>query len=341
MAKRTTLPEILLTSAPKGRWSVNQNRLDLPMRRFRQVFLFPAIGYLIVFTALPILWVVILSVFKFSPRREGSGFGGLGGDNPFVGLDNFAELFNFTNPSTQAVIFQTALITTLIFAFIVLPLNLAITLPLAAMIESTARRISPLFRTFFFLPVVTSAAAVAVIWSYILNPQYGLLNSVLTQASGELAFISWLNDPTLNFLGVPVALLAVTFAYLWMDIGYNLIIFIAAIQGIPKVLYESAEVDGVTAWQRFRYITVPLMMPAIAIASILTMISSFQAFDLFQVLTGGGPDMQTRVLSLDIFQNAFRFQSMGLAAAEALVLLVVVVVIAIAQSRMLKSKWSY
>jgi ABC-type sugar transport system permease subunit len=341
VANKTALLEISLTNAPKKRWSENQNRLDLPMRRFRRIVLVPTIVYLLVFTAFPIIWVLILSVFKYSPRREGSGLGGLGGDNPFVGLANFVELFNFIDPSTQATIFQTALMTTLIFAFIVLPLNLAITLPLAAMIESTARRISPVFRTFFFLPVVTSAAAVAVIWAYVLNPQYGLLNSVLTQASGELVFVAWLNDSTLSFLGVPIALLAVIFAYLWMDIGFNLIIFIAAIQGIPKVLYEAAEVDGVTAWQRFRFITVPLMMPAIAIASILTMISSFQAFDLFQVLTKGGPNRQTQVLSLDIFQNAFRFESMGLAAAEALVLLFIVIVIAIAQSRLLRSKWSY
>lgn len=328
------------TSALKRRW-LEEPTLEKPLRKFRRAVLIPSIIYLLVFTALPILWVLTLSFFDFSPRREGTGFGGLGGDNPFVGLGNFAQLFNFANPTTQAEIFQGALMTTVIFAFIVLPLNLAITLPLAAMIESTAKRISPLFRTFFFLPVVTSAAAVAVIWGYILDPQYGLLNSLISNANGEIVFISWLNDPSLKFLGIPVALLAVTFAYLWMDIGYNLIIFIAALQSIPKVLYESAAIDGVSAFQRFRYITIPLLMPAIAIASILTMISSFQAFDLFQVLTGGGPDMQTRVLSLDIYQNAFRFQSMGLAAAEALVLLLVVVLVALAQARIFRSKWSY
>ncbi len=341
MANRALEPNLgSPTSARKVRWSGSKG-LDLPIRRFRRIMLVPSVIYLVIFTALPILWVIILSMFDFSPRREGSGFGGLGGENPFIGFDNFAQLFNFVDPSTQAEIFHNSLITTLIFSFIVLPLNLLITLPLAAMIESTAKRLSPVFRTFFFLPVLTSAAAVAVIWSYILNPQFGLLNSVIAKTTGEVTFISWLNDPTLEFLGVPVALLAVTFAYLWMDIGYNLIIFIAALQGIPSVLYEAAEIDGVNAWQRFRYITIPLLMPAIALAAILTMISSFQAFDLFQVLTGGGPDMQTKVLSLDIYQNAFRFQSMGLAAAEALVLLLVVIAVAVVQSRLLKSKWSY
>ena len=130
---------------------------------------------------------------------------------------------------------------TLIFAFVVLPLNLLITLPLAVMIESVARRLRPLLRTVFFMPVLTSAVAVAVIWQYVLNPQYGLLNAMIAKVTGARTVISWLNDPNLTVLGIPVALIAVTFAYLWMDIGYNLVIFIAALQGIPKSLNEAAD----------------------------------------------------------------------------------------------------
>ena len=132
--------------------------------------------------------------------------------------------------------------------------------------------------------------------------------------------IAWTTDPTLSFLGIPVALLAVIVAYLWQDIGYNLVIFIAALQAIPDSVKDAARVDGASAWQTFRHITLPLLKPTILLASVLTMISSFQVFDLFQVMTNGGPDDQTRALSLDIYENAFRYQRMGWAAAVSVVL---------------------
>jgi ABC-type sugar transport system permease subunit len=281
-------------------------------------------------------------MFNYSPRREGATIGALGGDNPFVGLENFQQLFDFSDQASQLTqTFQTSVIVTLVFAFLVLPLNLLITLPLAVMIEAAARRLRPLLRTVFFMPVLTSAVAVAVIWQFVLNPQYGLLNGILTKVTGETTVISWLNDPSLTVAGIPVALIAVTVSYLWMDIGYNLVIFIAALQGIPKQITEASLLDGANAWQRFWHVTLPLLKPTILLTAILTMISSFQAFDLFQVMTLGGPDNQTRVLSLDIYENAFRFQAMGWAAAESLVLLAIVLLITLMQSRMLRTKWSY
>ena len=315
--------------------------IDRPQRRFRRAVLAPAVAYLALFSLLPLVWVFTLSLFSYSPRRQGAGIGGLGGDNPFVGLQNFQQLFDFSGQSQLAETFQQAVVTTLLFAFIVLPLNLLITLPLAVMIESVARRLRPLLRTVFFMPVLASAVAVAVIWQYVLNPQYGLANAMISKVTGHVTAIAWLNDPLLTVMGVPVALLAVTVAYLWMDIGYNLVIFIAALQGIPRSLAEAAELDGANAWQRFWMVTLPLLRPTIMLAAVLTMISSFQAFDLFQVMTLGGPDNQTRVLSLDIYENAFRFQAMGWAAAQALVLLAIVLLITLVQSRMLRTRWSY
>lgn len=318
-----------------------RDEMEAPQRRFRWAVLGPVLAYLSFFTLLPLVWVFLLSLFDYSPRREGSGPGGLGGDNPFVGLDNFAGLFGAGEGSLLTETFQLAMVTTLIFAFIVLPLNLLITLPLAVMIESVARRLRPFLRTIFFMPVLASAVAVAVIWQYVLHPQYGLANAMISRITGETTVIAWLSDPSLEVFGIPVALLAVTVAYLWMDIGYNLVIFIAALQGIPKSLVEAAELDGAKPWQRFRLVTLPLLKPTILLTAVLTMISSFQAFDLFQVMTQGGPDGQTKVLALDIYENAFRFQSMGWAAAEALVLLAIVLIITGVQSLMLRKKWSY
>jgi ABC-type sugar transport system permease subunit len=311
-------------------------------RRFVAAVLTPAGIYMSIFMALPIVWVVLLVFFDFSPRRTGSPFLGLGQDNPFVGLQHFKDMLDFSADAPLEVRqFHTAVKTTLIFAFLVVPLNLAITLPLAAMIESVGRRWRPVFRTVFFLPVLSSSVGVAIIWGFVLHPQRGLLNGLLTKITGEATVIAWTTDPNLIFLGIPVALLAVIVAYLWQDIGYNLVIFIAALQAIPESVKEAALVDGASAWQRFRYITLPLLKPTIMLTSVLTMISAFQVFDLFQVMTDGGPQGQTRALSLDIYYNAFRFQRMGWAAAVSLVLFLLVFTISRVQARLLRTEWEY
>lgn len=311
-------------------------------RRFVAVVLSPAFAYMAVFLVLPIGWAVLLAFFDFSPRRTGSPFLGLGLDNPFVGLEHFKRMFDFSKTAPLEVRqFHTALKVTLIFAFVVLPLNLAITLPLAAMIESVRDRWKVLYRTVFFLPVLTSAVGVAIIWGFVLHPQRGLLNGIITRVTGRFTAIAWTTDPDLVVVGVPIALVAIIVAYLWQDIGYNLVIFIAALQAIPDSVKDAARVDGASAWQTFRYITLPLLKPTILLASVLTMISSFQVFDLFQVMTNGGPDDQTRALSLDIYESAFRYQRMGWAAAVSVVLFLLVFTISVVQSRFLKANWEY
>lgn len=295
-----------------------------------------------VFMLLPIVWALLLTLFEFSPRRTGSPFLGLGRDNPFVGIEHFRRMFDFSEDAPLEVQqFHIAVKTTLLFAFIVVPLNLAITLPLATMIESVSRRWKVVYRTVFFLPVLASSVGVAIIWGFALHPQRGLLNGLITRITGEATVIAWITDPNLVFAGIPVALLAVVVAYLWQDIGYNLVIFIAALQAVPDSVKDAALVDGASAWQRFRYITLPLLKPTIMLTSVLTMISAFQVFDLFFVMTDGGPQDQTRALSLDIYQNAFRYQRMGWAAAVSLVLFLLVFTISRLQARFLRTEWEY
>lgn len=302
----------------------------------------PTIAYMLLWGLLPIFWAIALGFFTYSARRSGGPFLGLGGDNPFIGLDNYRAMLDFSVDAPLNVQqFQIAVKVTLIFSFLVVPLNLAITLPLAAMIESVHNRVKPLFRSIFFIPVLTSAVGVAIIWGFVLHPQRGLLNALLSKITGKLVIISWTTDPNLIVAGIPVALLAIIVAYLWQDIGYNLVIFIAALQAIPQSVKDAALIDGASAWQTFRYITLPLLKPTILLASVLTMISAFQVFDLFQVMTAGGPQDQTRALSLDIYENAFRFQRMGWSAAVSLVLFAIVLVISLVQTRMLKSNWEY
>ncbi len=302
----------------------------------------PMVLYMAFWTLLPILWALALAFFEYSARREGGPILGLGGENPFVGLKHFRNMLDFSEDATLEVRqFHTSVKTTLMFAFIIVPLNLAITLPLAAMIESVGRAFKIGFRTIYFLPIVTSSVGVAIMWGYILHPQRGFLNGALTVINGKLTVINWTGDSSLTIGIIPVALLAVIIAYLWQDIGYNLLIFIAALQAIPESIKDAAIIDGANGRQMFFHITLPLLKPTIFLASVLTMISAFQVFDIIQVMTNGGPNEQTRVMVIDIYNNAFRFQRMGWAAAVSVVLFVIVLIISLAQNRLLRTEWEY
>jgi multiple sugar transport system permease protein len=284
-----------------------------------------------------LVWALLLMFFKYSPGRAGGPFLGLGGSNPFVGLQHFVNMVQ--GVSLEARLFRTSLKNTLIFAFAVLPLNLAITLPLAALIESVASRWKAAFRAVYFLPVLTASVGVAMMWGYMYDPQIGLINAIIRALGGKP--VIWLSDPRAEVMGVNVAMWATIIAYLWQDYGYNMVIFIAALQGIPSELRESAMIDGANAWQVFTRVTVPLIRPTILFVCVMTMLSSFQVFDIIQVMTNGAPSHQTRVLVLDIYDNAFRYQRMGWAAAVSFVLFVIVMTVTVIQMRVLRTEWEY
>jgi multiple sugar transport system permease protein/raffinose/stachyose/melibiose transport system permease protein len=293
--------------------------------------------YMMFFTLLPMLWGLLITFFRYSPTRAGGDFLGLGGGNPFVGLSNYADLFS---NSTTGLQFRTSLKNTLIFSLLYLPLNLVVTLPLAVLIESISHKVKTFFRTIYFLPTVTSAVAVSLVWGVIYNPTFGLLNLAL-RGMGLKGF-SWLTDPSTNVLGVPLPMICVLVTYLWSDMGYNLVIFMAGLQGIPEVYHEAAVVDGANSWQRFRFITLPLLRSTVTFVMVMTMLSSWQVFVLFFVMTNrGGPGDLTRVLVLHIYETAFRFQEMGLAATVAMVLFLIIMVTTLLQLRFLRKDWEY
>lgn len=296
----------------------------------------PIMLYLMAWALFPMIWAVLLSFFDYSATRSGSGLLGLGGDNPYIGLSNFREMLADTQPGRQ---FRISVRNTFIFAFAVLPINLAITLPLAALIEAVHDRIKAAFRAIYFLPTVTASVAVALMWGYIYNPSRGLLNMVLRAL--DLPPQAWLTDPRANVFGIPLAMFAIIIAYVWQDMGYNLVIFIAALQGIPDTFKDAARVDGANSWQVFRHITIPLLRPTLLFVCVMTMLSSFQVFDIFQLMTNGGPRDQTLVLVLNIYNYAFRFQRMGWASAMAMVLFVIIAAVTVIQMRLLRTEWEY
>ncbi len=320
----------------------SRRTLDASQRAFLRSTVLPMILYMGFWTLFPLVWGFALAFFSYSPRRAGGPLLGLGGENPFVGLAHFRAMLDFSPDAPLHVrTFHLSFKVTLLFAALVVPMNLLITLPLAVLIESVHRRMRPLFRTIFFLPVLAPSVGVAIMWGYIYHPQRGLLNALLGKVLGHMVVINWLGDPRLKIWGVPVALFAVIIAYLWQDMGYNLVIFIAALQDIPDAIKDAARIDGAGPWHMFFHVTLPLLRPTIQLTVILTMISAFQVFDLVQVLTDGGPKYQTQVLLLHIYNYAFRFQHMGWAAAVSVVLFLVVLSLSLFQSWLLRTHWEF
>lgn len=314
---------------------------DSAKKRFIAITVIPLILYMAFWTLFPLVWGLSLAFFEYSPRRAG-GFLGFGGDNPFVGLQHFIKMFDFSSGALLEVKqFHIGIKITLIFAALIVPINLLITIPLAFLIESVHERLKGLFRTIFFLPVLAPSVGVAIMWGFIFHPQRGLLNAIIGKFSGKLVAINWTGDPNLVVWGIPVALFAVIIAYLWQDLGYNMVIFIAALQGIPQSVRDAARIDGASWWQMLIKIIIPLLMPTILLAAVLTMISAFQVFDIIQVMTDGGPKDQTQVLLLNIYNYAFRYQKMGWAAAVSIVMFLVVFSISLVQTRLLRTNWEY
>ena len=314
-------------------------KLTAKQRRFAYTSLVPILLYLGLFSLFPIIWAVVMGFFSYTPIREGSGFLGLGGANPFVGINNYIELF--TGTGKPAEVFRLAVRNTFLFTALVLPLNLAITLPLAVLLESVGEKFKTLFRAIYFLPTISSSVALVIIWEYMYAPGWGLL-SIMFKAVGLVPPKSWLQDPSTIYFGVPLAMICVVVAHVWQDFGYNLVIFVAALQSIPKTLREAARVDGANVWQEFWLIVVPLLRRTVLLTSVLTVISSLQVFVIFQLLTRGGPKNQTQTMLLSIYENAFRFvNNLGLSAAMSMILFIIILTLTVVQFRILRTEWEY
>ena len=176
--------------------------------------------------------------------------------------------------------FWTALGNTFYFVAIGGPLSILLSLGAALLINSKLVRFKIIFRTVFFLPVVTTLVAVAVVWRYIYHPRYGILNYALGLV--DIGPVDWLGEPSL-------AMPAIIVMAAWKNFGYNMIIFVAGLQSIPDSLFEAARVDGANRWQQFRYVTMPMLAPTFLFVSIITMIGYFQLFAEPYIMTQGGP----------------------------------------------------
>ena len=226
----------------------------------------------------------------------------------FVGLSNYIQLL-------QTPLFWQAFGNTLYFVVVGVPLSIGVSLGAALLLHSRLARFKAFFRTALFAPVVTTLVAVAVIWRYLFNTRYGLLNYAL----GGIGIqpIDWLGDPHW-------AMPAIIVFAVWKNFGYNMIILLAGLQSIPEDLYEAARIDGASIWRQFRYVTLPMLAPILLMVSILTIAGYFQLFAEPYVMTQGGPLQSTVSVLYLMYEEGFKWWNLGSASAVAFVLFLVI-----------------
>jgi multiple sugar transport system permease protein len=269
------------------------------------LFLLPNLIGFLIFTAIPVGAAFVLAFYDYDLLLGAS----------WAGLENFRELF------TVDRVFRAALFNTVYFTAVSVPLSVVLGLATAILVNQALRGVV-IFRSIFLLPYVTVTVALSLVWKWLYLPDIGLINSVLGAVGIDGP--AWLTSQTW-------AMPALILMSVWKGFGYNMVIFLAGLQGIPDHLYDAAKVDGATAWRRFLNVTLPLLSPTTFFVVVISVISSFQVFDQALIMTNGGPGTATTTLVLYIYQKGFQSFDMGYAAAVALVLFAVIFVFTVVQ----------
>lgn len=286
-------------------------------RRAAILFIAPALTIILLFFLIPAFASLLLSVTDFDLYALADVH-----NIRFVALRNYADLAH--NP-----IFWRTLVNTLYYTIVGGPLTVTVSLGTALLVNARSAKWKGLFRTMYFAPIVTSIVAVAVVWKYLYNPRVGLLNRGLAHLG--IAPVDWLGDP--HWAMPAIILLGV-----WKNFGYNMIIFVAALQSIPEELYEAARIDGANAVQQFRHVTLPLLGPTFVFVGIITAIGYLQLFPEPYVMTRGGPVNATLSIVMLMYEQGFRWWNMGFAASVAFVLFIVIAIATLAQLRAQKAR---
>jgi len=281
------------------------------------LFALPFLIVFAVFMAIPIVASLVLSFTSFGIGNLRDWFSA-----DFVGLDNYTKLFDDER-------FLKAARNTAVFVVVGVPLTIAAGLLAAVGLNQAIGRLQAFFRVGYYLPVVTSIVAIAVIWRYLLHPDFGLVNAALNAVGLEGR--NWLGEKR-TALGSIVAL------GIWRNFGFDMVIFLAALQGINPALYEAAKVDGAGAWAMFRRITVPMLRPTILFLAVITSAGYLQLFEEPFVMTGGGPLDSTLSVAMYTYEQGFRFLNLGYASAVAYALFVAIIVLTFIQFRVLRSE---
>ena len=272
-------------------------------RRAALLFLAPALIVIGGFFLVPVLAAFALSLTDFDLYALADLH-----NLRFVGFGNYVDILH-------TPLFWKSLVNTLYFVIVGVPLSIAVSLATALLLDSKLARCKGFFRTALFAPVVTTVVAVAVIWRYLLHTRYGMINYTLGHFG--IAPIDWLGDPHWSMPAI------ILFA-VWKNFGYNMIILLAALQGIPGDLYEAARIDGASWSQQLRHITLPMLRPALLLVSVITVSGYFQLFAEPYVMTQGDPLQSTVSVLYFMYNEGFKWWSLGRASAIAFLLFVLI-----------------
>ena len=275
--------------------------------------IFPVVAGLLVFYIYPIFKVIIDSFYEVGSFNKRS----------FVGLDNYLTMFN--DPKMWSSLFNT-----FSYVIVIVPGTIIISLILAALLNTKIKG-RGFFRVVYFIPAITMGAAVAMIWKWMYNSDHGIINAILN----ALGFDS------VNFLTNPnTALLSICLVSIWINVGYNMIILLAGIQGISKTYYEAASIDGASPVKQFFGITLPLVTPTLFFVLITNLIGTFQTFDtIYMMIKESGIAMEaTQSMVMYFFRNAFSYSKKGYASALAVFLFLIIMLVTLIQMK-LQKKW--
>lgn len=284
------------------------------------LFVSPAMLLLVTFGIFPILVAAVISTTNMNISAFANW-----GNVKFIGIDNYTKLF--ADPDFWQSIGNTGL-----FALFGVPAIVVLSLAVALLLNHSQNGFFRALRAFYFIPAITAIVAISLVWGYLYNTQFGLLNYLLSL--GGLPPVQWLSDPTLAKFSV--ALVAV-----WRGTGLNIIIFLAALQGVPKEYLEAASLDGAGEWKKTFSIVIPLMRFAIFFVSVTTTISWLQFFDEPFVLTDGGPLGATTSASIFLYKEGFRLNQFGYASAGSIVLFAIIAIITLIQLRLRRADDEY
>lgn len=271
-------------------------------------FIAPAVILLFIFLFVPFMMTLGYSFTNYNMLKPDA--------TEFVGLKNLIKL-------TKDTVFRKSIINTFVFVLLVVPLQVGLGLGLALLINRKLKGIS-IFRMAFFAPTVLSLVVVSILWTYIYNPNNGLLNSLL--GSVGIGPFKFLNDPS-------TAMLCIVILSAWQGCGFQMMIFLSGLQDIPVYLYEAAAVDGATPFQQFWNITLPGLKNITTFVGLSIVVSAFQLIIQPMMMTAGGPQNATMTIVYEIYQTGFRYNQMGYGSAMALVFTVIVLAITLFQNK--------
>lgn len=296
-------------SAPRRGWTLKKKDALAGY-----LFILPSFLSLIVFLLYPIIASFVISTFNWSTLTAPE----------FAGFQNYKELIYDTT-------FHAALTNTFKWVVIYVPLSILTSFSLALAMDMPLRGIT-FFRTLFYAPVVAPIVVIALLFSWLYNQEYGVINYILSVVG--IKPIGWINDPSISLFSI--ALMSV-----WKWAGYNMLIFLSALQGIPESLYEAAELDGITPWKKLIYIKIPLMMPSIYYVVLTCVIDAFQIFTEVHIMTRGGPGYSTYTVSYYLWTSAFKFSRMGYACAMAVIMFIIIMLATLFQDKVLNKHVQY